>query len=211
MVSGVCWGARPFGLEAGPCSEKQDAEKAIKPQPTDPAKTEIKRTMEATLIMNPLRMKSAHRRLGDCIAGHEAAWNHSSTRSAGQQNQARSRPTAIPNTRPIPEAPSAEPILSCTPSSSPPPPQSQPAPALPLFPHRAEGRASGPQLPGARRLQNPAEGRIPATARRQPSFSSAVSSRRPTMPARAWITQRRGPHAGTCPQAGDLVYFQIRI
>ena len=71
IVSGVFGGTRPFGLEAVLYSEKQDVEKVIKSQPPDPTKTVIKRTIEATLIIDPVQMKSIHQWLGDNIKEYE--------------------------------------------------------------------------------------------------------------------------------------------
>ena len=52
-------------------SEKQDVEKVIRTQPPDPTKTVIKRTIEVTLIIDPIQMKSICQWLGDGIKEYE--------------------------------------------------------------------------------------------------------------------------------------------
>ena len=71
IVAGVYGGPRAFGLEATLYSEESDFQKVIESQPPNPGRTIIKRTIETTLIIDPLQMKSVHKWLGDNIKEYE--------------------------------------------------------------------------------------------------------------------------------------------
>lgn len=71
LVAGVFGGARPFGLEVTVYSEQGDHERVLETQPLNPARTVLRRTIETTLILDPIQMKSVHDWLGKNIAEYE--------------------------------------------------------------------------------------------------------------------------------------------
>jgi len=71
LVAGVFGGARPYGLEVTVYSEQGDYERVLETQPLNPARSVLRRTVETTLILDPMQMKSVHEWLGKNIAEYE--------------------------------------------------------------------------------------------------------------------------------------------
>ena len=71
LVAGVFGGARPYGLEIAVYSEQGDYERVVETQPLNPARSVLRRTVETTLMVDPMQMKSIHEWLGKNIAEYE--------------------------------------------------------------------------------------------------------------------------------------------
>ena len=67
IVAGVYGGPHALGLVATLYSENTDFEKVIESEPQNPGRAIIKRTIEATLVIDPIQMKSIHKWLGNNI------------------------------------------------------------------------------------------------------------------------------------------------
>lgn len=71
LVAGIFGGARPYGLEVTVYSEQGDYQHVLETQPLNPARSILRRTVETTLILDPMQMKSIHGWLGKNIAEYE--------------------------------------------------------------------------------------------------------------------------------------------
>ena len=71
LVAGVFGGARSYGLEVTVYSEQGDYERVLESQPLNPARHIVRRTIEATLVIDPMQMKSIHDWLGKNMAEYE--------------------------------------------------------------------------------------------------------------------------------------------
>ena len=71
LVAGVFGGARPYGLEVTVYSEQGDYERVLESQPPNPARNILRRTIEATLVIDPMQMRSIHEWIGKNMAEYE--------------------------------------------------------------------------------------------------------------------------------------------
>ena len=71
VVAGVFGGARSYGLEVTVYSEQGDYERVLESQPPNPARNILRRTIETTLVLDPMQMKSIHEWLGKNMAEYE--------------------------------------------------------------------------------------------------------------------------------------------
>ena len=71
IVAGVYGEARPYGLEVTLYSEESDLEKVLETEPANPGRNMIKRTIETTLMIDPVQMKSIHKWLEHNINEYE--------------------------------------------------------------------------------------------------------------------------------------------
>ena len=71
LVAGVFGGARSYGLEVTVYSERGDYERVLESQPLNPARHILRRTIETTLVLDPMQMKSVHEWLGKSMAEYE--------------------------------------------------------------------------------------------------------------------------------------------
>ncbi len=71
VVAGVFGGARSYGLEVTVYSEQGDYERVLESQPPNPARNILRRTIETTLVIDPMQMKSIHEWLGKNMAEYE--------------------------------------------------------------------------------------------------------------------------------------------
>ncbi len=65
---------RPYGLEATLYSEESDFVKALESQPPNMGRTVIMRTLEASIVLDPVQMKSTHQWLGNLVKEYERVY-----------------------------------------------------------------------------------------------------------------------------------------
>ena len=71
LVAGVFGGARSYGLEVTVYSEQGDYERVLESQPPNPARNILRRTIETTLVLDPMQIKTIHEWLGKNMAEYE--------------------------------------------------------------------------------------------------------------------------------------------